>query len=82
MSVLSVTAGLLLVLSFYIRILSDRLAESDLRCIEIDVDLVTLLQLALDDLELLLADTINQGLAVRGVIYDLKCIVFCGKLGK
>ena len=82
MSVLSVTAGLLLVLSFYIRILSDRLSESDLRRIELDIDLIALFQLALDDLELLLTDTVDQGLAVRGVIDDLKCIVFRSKLGK
>ncbi len=81
-TVLAVSAGLLLVLAFDVGFLADRLAESDLRLGEIDVDFVAFFQLALDDLELLVADTVEQGLTVRGVIFNAEALVFRRQLGE
>ena len=59
-TILAMSTGLLLILTFNIRFLTDRLTESDLRLKELDINFIALFQLALDNLELLLADTVNK----------------------
>ena len=80
-AVLSVTAGLLLVLSADLDLLLEGLSVCELRLIELDLDLVSVLQLGLDDIELLLADAVEQRLSVFGIVDHAKGLVLLEELG-
>ncbi len=71
MTILPMSAGLLFVFVFHIRFLLDRLAERDLGIAQLDHTFVLIRQTALNDLELLVADAVQQGLPVLHIIDHL-----------
>ena len=79
-TVLAVSAGLLLVLGIDISSLADGLAVSDLGLDSIDLDLVLVLEHALDNFKLHVADTVDQSLAVLGIVDHLEGEVLGGDL--
>ena len=68
MTVLSVSSGLLLVFILDIRFLSDGLLERDPRSVKRDLNLVLLLQGVHDHIELLLSESVDESLSVRGIV--------------
>ncbi len=76
MAVLSVSAGLLLVLGIHIRILLQSLAECNLRRLQYNLALISCSQLACNNLKVLVAHTVKQRLAVLAVIDYLNRNVF------
>ncbi len=80
MTVLSVSAGLLLVFVFDIRCLLDRLAERDLGLFNLDCDIVFVLEHRLNDLQMEISHAVNQRLAVRGVVDRAESGIFCRNL--
>ncbi len=67
MAVLSVSAGLLLILGIHVGVLADRLAEGHLRRLQDDLCFVSGQKLADRDLQMLVAHAVEQGLAVLAV---------------
>ena len=82
MSVLSVSAGLLLILGVDVAVLADRLLECYCRLAQLCIDLIFGLQLADDDVKVLVAHTIQKCLMVAGIIDGLHGQVFLTDLGK
>ena len=64
MTVLTVTACLLLVLGVYVGIAEDRLAEGNLRSLQSDFCLIAVFDLADSHIDVLIIDTVNERLAV------------------
>ena len=72
MAVLSVSAGLLLVLGIHVRFLADGLPEGYLRTLQLDLYFEFIRQLADHHIQVLIAHAVEQGLAVLGIIHILQ----------
>ena len=68
--------------AFYIRILTKRFTERNLRFGKFNIYFIAFFQLAYYDVKMLVAHTVNQALAVGTVIDNLKSIVLTHHLGK
>ena len=70
-TVLTVSAGLLLIFCIHIRILADGLAERYLRACKLHIHFVFCQQLAHDDIKMLIAHAVDQRLTVFRVVDSL-----------
>ena len=82
MTVLAVSAGLLLILGINVAVLADRLLERDCRLAQFSVDLILGLQLADDDIQVLIAHAVQKSLMISCVIDGLHGQVFLADLRK
>ena len=82
MSVLAMSAGLLLILGIDIAVLADSLAERDSRLAELRLNLVLGLELADDDIKMLVSHTVQKRLMVAGIIDGLHRQVFLSDLSQ
>ena len=82
MTILSVSAGLFLMLSFYIRILANSLTERNLRFGKLYVYFIAILQHADNNVKMLVAHAINKALAVRTVILNADSLILAHDLGQ
>ncbi len=82
MAVLSVPAGLLLILGIHIRFLADGLAEGNLWTAQLYCNLKLLLQLTYNHIQVLIAHAVKQSLTVLGIIDSLKSQILFHHLRK
>ena len=80
MTVLTMAAGLLLILVLDIRSLADCLAECDLRLLGLDLHLIFVLQTILNDIELQIAAAVQQRLVILSIIDSLEGRILCHDL--
>ena len=82
MTVLAMTAGLFLIFCFHICILADRLTESYFRFYQLYLNLIFGEDLADDNIQMLVAHTIEQCLTVLGIVDSLHGQIFLHDLGQ
>ncbi len=79
MSVLSVAAGLFSVFIFHIRLLLDGLPVGNLGTVQFHIHLIFIQKAADNDIQMLVAHTIEQGLSVLRIVYHLQGKIFIGQ---
>ena len=82
MTVLTVTAGLFFILVFYICFFTDGFFERNPGLRKHNVYFVTFFQLADYNIQVLLADTVQQGLMILGIVYCFQSQIFLHHLGQ